>query len=285
MLMVSMHSVVEILRNQWQEKACYPEAAKQYDTISPNLRGAKQKRVCLQRKNIGCDICLAIALSPIFEEIRTGFGSESVCCTHLEEDEIQFWLPDSQTECGFWEISFTLVFKPLWEDSKIVGMTGRFIVQDSGCCWRFEAATVGANLVPWFPACWECPAVSSPSRHPATCQLAFGSTLESDWSTFLLGERRGLQKALGATPSARHANKTGRVETSWEGMQMWVWDRVQGAGEGTLHFCLVEEPLFFLNLGQSGRGSGWNVTINPSKGWMLDWSQGVENGTVPFRSL
>jgi hypothetical protein len=73
----------------------------------------------------------------------------------------------------------------------------------------------------WVPI-WRpdsLPAVTALQHHdppvtPATCQLAFGGTLESEWSTFLLSERRGLQKALGATLSARHANKTGRVETS-----------------------------------------------------------------------
>lgn len=73
---------------------------------------------------------------------------------------------------------------------------------------------MGAN---WCPD--TLPAGSAlQSQHPlltlATCQLAFRSPWGSEWPTFLLGERKGLQKVLGATPSARHANETGRVERS-----------------------------------------------------------------------
>ena len=119
----------------------------------------------------------------------------------------------------------------------------------------------------WYPD--PLPAGSALQDHhppftPATCQLAFASKLGSEWSAFLLGERRGLQNALGATPSARHASKTGRVETRRGLMQMWVCETGQplAGAKAALHFCLVEELLCFLNLGQSGRA--WCSEMSPS---------------------
>ena len=87
----------------------------------------------------------------------------------------------------------------------------------------------GFKLRLWVPVWYPdpLPAGSAMQDHhppftPATCQLAFASKLGSEWSAFLLGERRGLQNALGATPGARHASRPGRVETSRGLVQMWV---------------------------------------------------------------
>lgn len=98
-----------------------------------------------------------------------------------------------------------------------------------GSASRILAVVDGFKLQLWAPIWWpdSLPAGGAlQCCHPpfalATCQLASGRTLGSEGPTFLLGERRGLQKVLGAAPSARHANKTGRVGTSWELMQMWV---------------------------------------------------------------
>lgn len=119
----------------------------------------------------------------------------------------------------------------------------------------------------WYPD--PLPAGSALQDHhppftPATCQLAFASKLGSEWSAFLLGERRGLQNAPGDTPSARHASKTGRVETSRGLMHMWVCETEQprAGAKAALHFCLFEELLCFLNPGQSGRA--WCSEMSPS---------------------
>lgn len=90
---------------------------------------------------------------------------------------------------------------------------------------RILAVVDTLKLHLWVPI-W-CPDSPLPAgrapqyHHPpdtlATCQLAFSGKLESEWPTFLLGggkkKGRGLQKAPGATPPARHANKTGSVES------------------------------------------------------------------------
>lgn len=63
----------------------------------------------------------------------------------------------------------------------------------------------------------------------------------------------------------------------------------EGQGDGTLHFCLVEESLFFLNLGQSGRSSCSEMSLStPALEWELGGVGGtstVENGIAPINDL
>ena len=46
-------------------------------------------------KNVVYGVCLAIALSSIFEEIKIGLGSESVHYKNLDKGETLFQLSDS----------------------------------------------------------------------------------------------------------------------------------------------------------------------------------------------
>lgn len=92
--------------------------------------------------------------------------------------------------------------------------------------------------------------VSSPSLAPATCQLAFSSTQGQNGPPFLWMKYKGykiswepplvpdMQTKLAEWKQAEDSCKRGCVSQSTEGQ-----------GNCPLQFCLVEESLFFLNLG------------------------------------
>lgn len=169
------------------------------------------------------------------------------------------------------------------------GMTGGLSVQDSGCCWHLEATSVGANLVARFPCLLGgLPAVSQyhhPLDTPATCQLAFGGKLESEWSTFLLGAREkraakspgrhpspsDMQTKLAAWKHAEKECKCGCVRQSTEGPGKWHSSFLLGRG-----VMVLSEP-----------GAEWREqsVLMSAEGPELEQGGAAENGLAAINRL
>lgn len=185
----------------------------------PQILAAGEQELGDNQKSITAGICLTFTLSPSLRRLR--WLCAWICMLiNLEEEQILFQFSNSWSECGFCDISSALAFKPLREDSKTARNDRRAQHSYSDCCWHFEATSVGANLVPRFPCLLGGPPWyhHPPDTQPPASWHSVANKSQNGPPSFWVIERRGLQKALGATPSARHANKTGSVERSWEGM-------------------------------------------------------------------
>lgn len=167
----------------------------------PQIFAAGEQELGDNQKSITAAICLTFTLSASLRRLR--WLCAWICMLiNLEEEEILFQFSNSWSECGFCDVSSAVSLQATprrFQDSEEWQEGSAFRVWLLLTLWSYICGCQSGAPIP-LPA-GRAPAVSSPSWHPATCQLAFSGKLESERSTFLLGDReKRAAKSPGSHP-------------------------------------------------------------------------------------